>query len=250
MKKIAVIGEDKRSKYLKKFLMKDNMLADIEDSDYIYYSIPFIKKESLEDVIRYNKKIITGKISKEQKKILDKNNIKYIDLLERENFVLENAKITAESTIIPLINKTERRIKNENILVLGYGKIAKHLLKILSRYDAKLKCFARKEKYKEEIEKQNVKYVYYNKILDELDSTTIIINTVPFNIINKEMLEKINKNNIIYFELASKPYSFDLNSLTYYDIDFILLNALPSKVMAKDAAMVIKKEIDIILKKI
>lgn len=249
MKKIAVVGEDKRSYYLKKIIEKDGILEKLENSDYVFHSIPFSKKENLEDVIKDKKNIITGNILQSQKDVLKQNNICYIDLLEKENFVLENAKITAESIIIPLVNKTERRLGNEKILVLGYGKIAKHILKIFKSFSPKLSCYARKEKYKEEIEKENVEYIYYDKILEKLEDTSVIINTVPENIITNKMLKKIEDKKIIYLELASKPYGIDLNKLTYFDIDFLLLSGLPSKVMPLDAAMLIKKEIDIILKK-
>lgn len=246
MKKIGVIGEDKRSRYLKKILEEENMYSSVIDSEYIYYPIPF---KNLKNALENKKTVISGKIIKEDRKVLEENNIKYIDLLESENFILENAKVTAESSIIPLINQTERRIENEKILVLGYGRIAKHLLKILKGFNPLLRCFARKEKYKEEMEKENIEYVYYKDIEEKLLDTTVVVNTVPENIVTKEMLKILENKNILYIELASKPYGIDINNLTYYDINFLLLNALPSKVMAKDAANLIKKEIDITLKK-
>ena len=103
---IYVLGEDERSNYLRKIYKED--LSSIEKSDIIFCPIPFSRDNVkinnsnmlIEDLIKLNnieeKVIISGSISTPVKEKLNENNIKVIDLMYEEDYVIKNAIATSE----------------------------------------------------------------------------------------------------------------------------------------------------------
>ena len=68
--------------------------------------------------------------------------------------------------------------------------------------------------------------------------TNIIINTVPSVIIDRKILEKLNKNCII-IDVASAPYGTDFAVASEFGINAIQCPSLPGKVAPKTAGEII-----------
>lgn len=70
---------------------------------------------------------------------------KTIDLLKDETYLSENALITAECALSIAMQRCGHTIKGASILVLGWGRIGKHLARLLKQMDASVTVAARKE---------------------------------------------------------------------------------------------------------
>ena len=91
------------------------------------------------------KTFIAGAVEKYVYDIGDKNNIKIIDILEKEELAVLNSIPTAEGAIKIAIEESQITLHNSNCLILGFGRIGKLLAKMLNGIGAKVYCEARKE---------------------------------------------------------------------------------------------------------
>ncbi len=84
--------------------------------------------------------LVSGMVPDKFSKVLTENNVKVLDLLKDESYIIFNAKITVEGIIKYLIENTEDTIFNSKILVLGYGRIGKILCNVLKSFTENIYC--------------------------------------------------------------------------------------------------------------
>lgn len=160
----------------------------------------------------------------------DKINTKHamIDYNEFEDFTLKNAFYTAESAIALSIINMPFSLSDAKVLILGNGRIGKYLGDILSTMCKDITVSARKEKDFDYIKAKGFTAVNTNKIPD-LSQFNLIFNTIPENVISKDVLSTCGKNTLI-IDLASKK------SGLYKDEGYIDAKALPAKYCKKSTA--------------
>ncbi len=257
MVKIYFLGKDKRSEYLKSMYEKEVVIvSNIEQAEYVILPIPFSKDRVhitgehvlIEDIIKkcVNKTIFSGAIPKEFKKQMEINNVTYIDLMELDEVALLNAIPTAEGAIVKAMEMTDITMHGANVLVLGFGRVAKILADKLKGLNANVFCAARKKKDLAHINALGYNVVDINNVLDAIDKMDIIFNTVPTVILGLNMLAKLNKNTVIV-DLASAPGGVDFKAADDLGIKVCLELAIPAKVAPKSAASYLKQSIDSII---
>ena len=187
-----------------------------------------------------SKTLIAGGIkSNEHKELLD-NKITIIDLMKKEELAVLNTIATAEGTIEVIISNTQTVIHGSNILILGFGRVAKVLAKKLKGLDANITCAVRKREDMAWIKTFGYSYLNINNVNNYLNNYDIIINTVPSLIIDKEKLSYIRKECLIV-DLASAPGGIDRDAAKDNDIHVEWALALPGKVAPLTSAMFIKQ---------
>ena len=157
MKNILILGGDSRNLELANILKKDykvetygfnkqeNLNEKIKQADAIITAIPITKdgknvilefkeKLTIEELINLceNKKIITGKISLENKQKLEQKNNNVIDILKLEEYAILNAQPTAEGAVQLAMENTKKVLKGsgKKVALLDLGaknNIAKSL---------------------------------------------------------------------------------------------------------------------------
>lgn len=262
-KKIAVIGGDLRTIYLTEMLAKentvitygqelsniksdamkiDNLKNAIELSDIIIGPVPFSKdgesllveygKEQIliKDIINYSKKkiLIAGSIKKEACKLADDNDVQIIDLMKEENLTILNTIATAEGALEIAIKKTKRILHGSNVLVLGYGRVARVVAQKFAALSAKVTCAARKPEAFAWIEVDGHESLNINKLGKNLADFDIVINTPPTTILTKDRLAKL-KNHCLLIDLASYPGGVDVKAAKELGINFEWALGLPRK---------------------
>ena len=107
---------------LKKFLAGAAMLV---------LPIPVTKvpeQERLNEILNKNLAndtlVLGGCFTEEQRELLDRRGIRYLDFMEDEVVAQENAVATAEGAIAELTNHSPYNIEGAKILVTGYGNCA------------------------------------------------------------------------------------------------------------------------------
>lgn len=274
IKNIAVIGGDLRIVKLVEMLEKENYVIStyglenakdittkcnsieecIKDADIIlgplplssngeYINTPFSEnKIAIDDLLNNieGKTFIAGSIKQEVYDKINGKNITVFDIVKREELAVLNAISTAEGAIQIAINETPRNVHGNNVLVLGFGRIGKVLSKMLDGIGAKVACEARKTTDLAWIKAYGYEPINLIELKEHLHKFDIIINTIPYIVLTKEMLQEVKEDALI-IDLASNPGGVDRNAIKELGIKFNWALSLPGKVAPITSAEFMKE---------
>lgn len=227
--------EDERMMYAKKYLENNDFVCtdNKKDADFILLPVPtkdYMLKE-FEDKLVF----------------CAKNNCKNgFDYMKNKSYVDKNAFLTAEGTIVLIEENTDYSLLNANVLILGYGRIAKNLHTLLNAYGANVTICSRSEDSKIKSELNGAKHIYFSDLKNKFDAD-IIINTVPKIILSKDELINVKKDSII-IDLASFPGGVDKKAISDLGLTLINGNSMPSRYTKKTAGYIIGETVKNILK--
>lgn len=261
MRKICILGEDERSKNLKRMYENEGFaLEDYKKADIIISPIPFSRDNvfityeniNIDDLIaslKNNPKsiLITGSINSICRERLDNNNVRYIDIMESEKFVDKNALATAEGTIKSIMENTKFTLSGANIAIVGLGRIAKYIVKFLRAFESNVTVYARRDEAL--LEARNTYGVNSENISNmkvTLKNNSVVINTVPSVILEREILETLDVSTVI-IDIASNPGGVDKDEAKNLGINTLWELGIPAKYSPISAARYIKEEIDNII---
>lgn len=185
-----------------------------------------------------NKTLIAGSIRQDvYQKAQD---VQVIDVLKREELSVLNTISTAEGAIQIAMEETARTVHGSNVLVMGFGRIGKILAKMLDGIGANVTCEARKNTDIAWIKAYGYHAIHLNQLEKTLPSYDIIINTIPFIILDKEKLQKLKKE-VVMIDLASNPGGIDKKAAKDLGLKLIWALSLPGRVAPITSAEFIKE---------
>ena len=248
--KVSIYGFEKlKENFNEKIdLIKEGNLNEIKNSDIIIGPIPFSRDDvtinmtysdkkisisEIEDLLK-NKAVFVGNINNKLKEDWESKNIKVIDIMQKEEFVVLNVIPTVEATIEIIMKNNQNKIINGmECLIMGFGRIGKVLAHKLQGLVENCTCLVTNE-----VEKawtiaygyKNVDLNYIKNKPSNLSKYDIIINTIP-QILLKEELRNVNKETLL-IDLASKPYGIDRDIVKRENLNFIEALGLPRKICA------------------
>ena len=189
--------------------------------------------------------LITGNISEDVKKLAKIYNIEVIDVMKSEKLAVLNTIATAEGTIELMIANTDTIIFDSNVLILGFGRVAKTLANRLKGLVKSITCASRENDELAWIEvygyeKLDLKdFVKCQESKKCLENYNVIINTIPSMILDAEKLQYVNKE-VLLIDLASNPGGIDKEETKKQGLKLIHALGLPGKVAPKSSAKFIK----------
>lgn len=211
------------------------------------FNTPYhFKKVYIKEVFKKLKKeqlFIAGKLEGKITEIADSCNIKSIDLLKREEMVVLNAIPTAEGAIQIAMEEMPITIHGCNAMVLGFGRIGKILGNMLKGIGANTYIEARKHSDIAWAKSYGYNAVPLNKLSEYIKNADVIFNTIPYVILNENMLKKLKKDCLV-IDLASKPGGVDFKKAKEYGIKTKWALSLPGKVAPLTAAGILKDTIN------
>ncbi|MBQ9674076.1 MAG: dipicolinate synthase subunit DpsA [Ruminococcus sp.] len=160
---------------------------------------------------------------------------------DNEEFSVKNAVPTAEGAIEEAMKHSDSTISGSKILVCGYGRIGKVLSEMLRGMGADVTISARKKSDLAWIELNGFKGIVTGEFHD-ISHYSIIFNTVPFLVFNKEILGRISKDALI-IDLASKPGGVDFDEAKARGIRTVHALSLPGKTAPRSAGEIIESTI-------
>lgn len=276
--KILVVGGDFRSVYLTKLLInsnfyvktygldfenfitisKENLKKEISQANIIILPFPVSKDEttiysplsvekialqSIIDLITKDQVVFGGMIPQKVYKILKSRDVNIYDYLEREEFAVFNAVPTAEGAIEIAMRELSVTLWKSKCLITGYGRIAKLLQKILIGMGADTTIAVRKHSDCAWANVLGSKDILIQEIEKSANEYDVIFNTVPSQIINKNIIQKL-KPEILIIDLASDPGGVDFDEAKRLSLKTIWALSLPGKTSPKTASKIMN---DIIL---
>ncbi len=203
---------------------------------------PFSENQILvKDIIEKvdGKTFIAGAIRQDAYKMMEGKNIQVIDMLKREELAVLNAIATAEGAIKIAIEETMKTIHGSNILILGFGRIGKVLSNMLKGMGANVSCEARKNADLAWIKAYGYNPVPLEKLNENLENKDIIINTIPYVVLDESNLNKVNKDTLI-IDLASNPGGVDRQAVKKQKLKFVWALSIPGKIAPITSAEYIK----------
>ena len=205
--------------------------------------------EIIAEMSNKNKIFIAGKLTEKVTTKLQEGDIKYIDLLKREELVVLNTIATAEGTIQIAMENTQRTIHGSNLLIMGFGRVGKVLAKMMNGIGARVSCEARKDSDIAWIKAYGYNPIHLSDLDGELDKYDIIINTIPFQILDENRLKNVKKECTI-IDLSSNPGGVDRNAARRLGLKLIWALSLPGRVAPMTSAEFIQETLYHILKEI
>lgn len=210
--------------------------------DNLTVTAPYAKniielKELKEQLIK--KQFIAGNIPEE----FYQNDIENFDLLKNDELTILNAIPTVEGAIKIAIEEREETIFDSNVLICGFGRIGKILCDRFLSLGANVYCTARKETDLTWIREKRCIPIIYDKIKEYAPKIDLVINTVPYVVLDKKTLDYFRKD-VVMIEIASKPGGFDKEYAKQKGIKVINAQGIPGKEMPMTAAKFIKGVIE------
>ena len=189
--------------------------------------------------------LIAGNVSEDIIKMAQKYNIKVIDVMKNEKLAILNTIATAEGTIELMIANTNTIIFDSNVLILGFGRVAKTLANRLKGLVKSVTCASRENGELTWIEVYGFKKIDLNilnqsqDLLKILSNFDVIINTIPSMILDAKKLQYIKKDALL-IDLASNPGGIDNEVAKKQGLKLIHALGLPGKVAPVSSAKFIK----------
>jgi dipicolinate synthase subunit A len=254
---VYILGFDKENLKFPKLNKIDNLKSYSNSFDFIilplpvtrdniFINTPFSKNQydldSITIALKNTGVIFGGIINKNFSQILKEKDITYFDYYEREELLISNAIPTSEGAIQIAMEELQSTIYGQNILIIGYGRISKVLIKSLLALGAKVEVATRNYSDMAWIEITNCKAILISNLDQHLNKYNIIFNTVPHIILNSNNLKFLKKDCLI-IDLASKPGGVDFKKAEELNIKSIWALGLPGKVAPKTAGEIIAKTI-------
>lgn len=233
----------------------------INFSDNIIFAMPFqndsekvISTFSLEQIefkeiipLLKNKNIFAGNLSEETINVLEKQNTTIYNLNENNEIKISNALITAEAAIGIIAADSNKTINGMEILVLGFGRLGKMVAKSFSSLNAKVTVEARKDADLAWINAYGYNALNLENLTENIHKYDIIINTVPFMLLDKEKIEKLKKD-VFVLDLADER-GIDTKEARKRNIKNLWALSLPAKNAPYSYAESIKNVMETILER-
>ena len=199
------------------------------------------------DKIKSGGVVIGGRIPPQFKEKADEKDVEVIDYYESESFQIENAYLTAEAALSIAMNQLNGSVRDSSFALLGYGRIAKHLARLLRSFGAEVTVFARRQSeltWAESIgcktRRIDTDKESFRGILCGFD---VIYNTIPVRILTSEILGEIGNKTFI-IDLASVPGGVDICSARELGSNVLWATSLPGKYAPASAGKLIADRIE------
>lgn len=192
------------------------------------------------DLCHRNTLVFGGKIGDELIKELKIRKLNFVDYIKREEFAIMNAVPTAEGALSIVLNELPFVLMGRKVLITGFGRISKVLLKYFTALDAVATVTARKYKDLVWAEIYGADTVLLEKLSEKSAEYDVVINTVPSMILGEDLLKTLKKDCLI-IDLASTPGGVDFMVAEELGLKVIWALSLPGKTAPVTAASALLK---------
>ncbi len=252
-KKIAIIGTDPRLNYLQQSVsdyldtqLYPTMTWDKElretvfsyEPDIVFLPIQPIHTEGAFELPTSCQTVFIGKSTESIEKAVKKDNIQSFYYLEDEEWIWDNANLTAEGFINYFYSQEKQVIYNKEFIITGYGRVGKRLALALHHLGAKVIISVRSEHQLYEAKSYGYKISTLDNLFEEqMRPSVYMINTIPFKWLKNE--------NAVYFkrvfDLASNPGC--LIDVENTPLNYSLSTSLPGMYFPQDAGQLLARAV-------
>ncbi len=170
----------------------------------------------------------------------------FADYAVREDFLLQNALITAEAAVEIALRETKSTLFGAKILIIGYGRIGVQLTRLLTAFGASVTVAARRSESRLLAELSGANSADVTDLAKQARTAEIIFNTVPQLMLGEKALKKLKSKTLI-IDLASGAGGCDKAAAEKLGIRLIHALALPGRHAPEAAGKAVFKAVTEIL---
>lgn len=191
---------------------------------------------------------VGGKVTREVQTLAAGHGITVTDYLAREELAVANAVPTAEGALAIAMAEVPYTIHGARCLILGYGRVAKALARVLCAVGAAVTVAARKPQDLAWIDASGQTPLAFSDLTQGREplAYNIVFNTVPEQIAGADLLSRLPKD-VLLLDLASSPGGFDHDWAKAHGYHIIWALSLPGKTAPVTAGRIIGETIRRIL---
>ena len=187
------------------------------------YSSSVLTPEALTTLLSDNAAVYAGRVDNELKAALPQYEI--YDYMLSEELNIKNAVPTAEGAVQLALEELPCTLNGLKVLVAGIGRIGTALVRILQGFGADITAAVHDPRGTAKARLYGIRSAPVRR-LD--GSFSLVFNTVPKLIFDKELLRKFNRDTL-FIDLASKPGGIDFEAATELGLKVIWALGLPGK---------------------
>lgn len=237
MKKFFIpFAEDPRMAYAAKLLEAHGM----EQTDSLCRCdtviLPVVTKKQHAEHI-YGKYVCAAAPDTQTRALLEANGNRLYDYFSDENYVLQNAYLTAEGILALLITESPRSLYKSKVLLTGYGRIGRALARMLLSCGAAVTVCSRSQKSASEAGFDGCEHIGFTELQRE-NTFDYIVNTVPSLVFGEAELKALKKDALL-IDAASFPGGVDVLCAKTLSVRYLRAPALPSRFSVQTAGELI-----------
>ncbi|WP_391121391.1 NAD(P)-dependent oxidoreductase [Psychrobacillus sp. L3] len=253
IKKCTIIGTDDRLQYLQEELSTslevklfstmvwdDELVKKIHQfkPQIVFFPIQEMEMECPLTLPKTCEILFVGKKFKELEQEYETQKRKVFNYLEDEQWIWDNANLTAEGFINYFYLNEKQSLYNKQFIITGYGRVGKRLAFALHHLGAKVIISVRSENQLFEAKSYGYQIeALENLIQEQKEQKAYLINTIPFKWLENTNALHFSK----VFDLASKPGCL-INSKEK-TANYVNPTSLPGMYFPQDAGYLIARSV-------
>lgn len=237
MKKFFIpFAEDPRMEYAAQWLQKHGWIRteSLPRCDTVLLPI-LTKKQHVARI--YGKYVCAARPDAQASALLAANGNRVYDYFSDENYVLQNAYLTAEGVVALLVTESPRSLFGARVLITGYGRIGRALARILRACGAEVTVCSRSKKSASEARFDGCRHIAFID-LQQKNKFDFVVNTVPSLVFGEAELQALPKEALL-LDVASFPGGIDELSAKTLSVHYLRAPALPARFSVQTAGELI-----------
>lgn len=238
------------------FILDSDMCDKISHASVIVFPLPCVREGSyinmpsgakigLLDVVRHSGSgclILGGKIPHDMRAEIRRLGRECIDYYDIESFQIRNALLSAEGAIYYAHSDYKSSLYGARIGIFGFGRIGKMLAYLLRSSGARICIFARREAdiSWSRVLGMEAAFIGGEKYLTLAGEQDIIFNTVPYNIITKDLISAL-KRDVMLIDLASAPFGISEELLGKHCLNYRRELGIPARYAPQSAGEILSQ---------
>lgn len=211
-----------------------------------YFKEPLLLTLDLLKLLPPKTPVFVGAANLSLKEMIAKADLKLIELMQLDEVAILNSIPSAEGALQLAMQETEITIHGSKSVVLGFGRTAMTLARMLNGLGAFTTVVARDFAQKARALEMGFEAISFNELNSNLKKAQIIFNTVPALVLGEKELNNLSLDALI-IDIASFPGGVDFEIAKEKGIKAFLALGLPGKVAPKTSGMILAKVIPRIL---
>jgi len=209
----------------------ETLAEALDGAEVVLGPVPFrdfMPADELAALMNPEQVFIAGMLPEDLQVALNHANIDHYDLLERDDFSILNAISTAEGAIVEAIIASGGNLHLCPVLVLGYGRCAKPLVKKLQGLQAHVTVVARRWESACAAIADGCEVLDFTALPYHLPRFGYIFNTVPAPVLDESLMKELSPQ-LTIIDIASAPGGVDFEAAEALGINAKLCLSLPGK---------------------
>jgi dipicolinate synthase subunit A len=192
--------------------------------------------------------IVTGSMPEYWRKLCVELGLKIREYAEIDEVAIPNAIPTAEGAIMLAMEAIPVTLHQNPCLILGFGRVAKALARMLLGIGAQVIIAARNPNQRIEAQEWGCKTIELTQLSTIASEMWVVYNTIPAPILKREFLSRLRKGAVV-IDLASAPGGTDFSCAEELGINAVLALGLPGKIAPLSAGEILASTIPALIER-